>query len=317
MLKNDNKNMNNLWIFVDETGTSSLDDNSNPIFGLGFLTATDPVLISKILAKIKYQVWVKTDFKDQLISSFHASSGKNPKWVKNLFYDELFSALKKVAFFQDFNFNFITKKQVGDYLEDKLFFNLESIKNLETKGIGSQTLTNFTFYFEFHKFWLIQTYIFLLHNYLSRFLPLKNTGKINLVLSKIFNKKEEKIIYKTLKNSLANIDLEIYWVDNQGDYACQLADYFSWTVNRFVVKKDKKQAIGFTFLEKSKRFEMADITRIFCQDYLLKEINLFNLNKDKKPKNKRKIEEILANLTKQNTPPIGSSYSPENLISPS
>lgn len=297
MLKNDNKNMNNLWIFVDETGTSSLDDNSNPIFGLGFLTATDPVLISQILAKIKYQVWVKTDFKDQLISSFHASSGKNPKWVKNLFYDELFSTLKKVAFFQDFNFNFITKKEVWQYLKSKSKNDLLDV--------------------EFHKFWLIQTYIFLLHNYLSRFLPLKNTGKINLVLSKIFNKKEEKIIYKNLKNSLANIALEIYWVDNQSDYACQLADYFSWTVNRFVVKKDKKQAIGFTFLEKSKRFEMADVTRIFCQNYLLKEINLFNLDKDKKPKNKRKIEEILANLTKQNTPPIGSSYSPENSISPS
>ena len=54
-----NQQTNNqpLWIFVDETGTSSLNDNSNPIFGLGFLTATDPVLISKIVSEVKYEIW--------------------------------------------------------------------------------------------------------------------------------------------------------------------------------------------------------------------------------------------------------------------
>ena len=278
-----------LWIFVDETGTSSLEDKSNPIFGLGFLASSDPVLISQILTEIKYKVWLKTDFKDTVISSFHASKSNNPKWVKNLFYEGLFRAFENSTFFENFSFSFITKKQVGNYLKNNS--------------------KNVTFYLEFHKFWLIQTYFFLIHNYFTNFSLLKKHHKINLVLSKIFNRKEEKMIYKNLKENLPKIDLEIYWVENKTDYACQLADYFSWTTNRFILKNDKKEAIGFSFLEKSERLKIMNTTEIFCQDYLLNQITFFDsLNEDKNPKNGRKLEEILSNLTKQNNPPIKSSF---------
>jgi hypothetical protein len=83
----------NIWIFVDETGTLSLSDKKNPIFGLGLLVTKNPELVSDVLSKIKYQLWQdlfeikKTNNETKIPDFFHAKN--DPKPFKKSFYNEL------------------------------------------------------------------------------------------------------------------------------------------------------------------------------------------------------------------------------------
>lgn len=305
-----------IWIFVDETGTSALKDKSNPVFGFGFLATKDPVKIAQILTQLKYQIWKKTKVKDKVIGSFHASGGNNPKWVKTDFYDHLFTQFEQGSFFENFSFTFILKEVVDEFLQRQLFHSPQAVANLGKNGLSKETLSNFAFYFEFNEFWLVQIYFFLIHNYLINPKLLAKYRRINLVLSKIFSRQEEKALYQGLKREFPNINLEIYWVDGKTDCGCQLADYFTWAVHRFLINQNKNDAIGFTFLEKTRKMNIVDITESIYKVYLLQQVSTFqSFKKINGLKTARKLEEILS-LSKNKNPTYEEQLSPGNLIPP-
>ena len=191
--------------------------------------------------------------------------------MRSKFYQKILS--KKLEF-NNFSFYYLYKQELFKTIPEK---------QAKTKNF-------------IQKDWLSNTYSFCLDSYFSSSLKfyLKQKPKfteINFVLSSLFTKKESlilsKIFIKNMQKKLQklglNLEIKIYWVENKTDYCCQLADYFSWSVNRKIVKKED---VGYWFLQDKAHFTTKNLI-----DYLIN--------------------------GQKNTPPIGSSYSPENLISPS
>lgn len=74
-----------VWIFVDETGTSSFQDKENVCFGLGALVTQNQDKISQIMASQKYQAW---DFLSKInkptFDYFHGKENPHPLKLKVL-----------------------------------------------------------------------------------------------------------------------------------------------------------------------------------------------------------------------------------------
>jgi len=259
-----NNKENNIWIFVDETGTSSLEDKSNPIFGLGFLISGKPTEISKAISEVKYNLWLSAPDNHSIKEFFHATN--DPKIVRLEFYKRL--SIKNLKF-NGFHFFYLDK--------GKLLYNLPPYYKEKTENLNY-----------IKSGWLIEIYnlsVFLYVKSISQMLKrnYKNHSfQLNFVLSSIFTKKETikltRVLEDTVNNFFENeelsISLNIYWVDNKTDYCCQLADYFTWTVNRKIVKNED---VGFSFLE-SKTFSKHDITDNIIRNYKESEKNLDNKN---------------------------------------
>jgi|688.fasta_scaffold76384_1 hypothetical protein len=281
---------NSIWIFVDETGTSSLDDSSNPIFALGFLATSDPVLISKILSEVKYEIWQEGN--NKISQFFHATN--DPKIVRAKFYQKI---IDKKLDYHHFSFLYVLKEDHFEQMQKFSYGEEKSFKEYIKNG------------------WLIKTYNYLIHTYLSNLIKSLQINltvtKINLVLSSIFTQKQNEILTKILIKSsqklLSKYNLQnkinIYWVDNKTDYGCQLADYFTWSVNRNLIRNED---MGFSFLKSRNKFNIENLTDHFLQYNQKRFYEIYTklLN--------GKLRELSPNLIKQNTPPIERSYSPEN-----
>jgi Protein of unknown function (DUF3800) len=266
---------NNLWIFVDETGTSSLDNHVTPIFGLGFLITNNPQNISQELTRIKYKIWMDTPDKDSIIQYFHATD--NPNIVRHTFYHELKnnSNLKFL-----FNVSYIQKELLYSYY-------FQSID-------GDDQNPNFQ---EFCKTnWLVNTYLYFIVTKLAstiNTIKRNNYKTINLVLSRIFSRKIESTLVREIKKFeiLKDIKINIFFADNKTDLCCQVADYFTWSVNR---KITKNQDIGYSYLESKGFLELADISEDYIS-FLVKN-------------NIKKTLEIVNKIAIENSPPIDSSF---------
>lgn len=256
---------NNFWIFVDETGTIAAADVSNPIFGLGILVSQEPDFISSILARIKYSLWTlllkkrETQKDIKIPEFFHAKN--DPKPFKKEFYKEL----NHHSFTQSqFIFRYINKKQ----------FNLKFDELLANLNVDNRNNINET---------LLFAYSSLLHiELIDIFESLKKTHKnckINIVLSKIFSNKEELFLSKSILNSAIELKIKhcnILFVDNKTDSCCQLADYFSWSCSRKIVKKED---IGYNYLSNNWNIKANSID---STDELIKILNQFTTKSNKK-----------------------------------
>jgi hypothetical protein len=100
-----------------------------------------------------------------------------------------------------------------------------------------------------------------------------SSPKVNLVLSRLFCK--QKTLEKELNQSIhqtaerlvetsniATPNLKIFSVDNKTDLCCQLADYFSWSYQRMILKN---QDIGFSYLRSSQRLYRLNVTAKYCE----------------------------------------------------
>ena len=226
---------NNLWIFVDETGTISPADVSNLIFGLGILFTQKPEFISNSLSTIKYSLWstlLDKKNKNQEIhipQFFHAKN--NPRPFKKEFYKKM----KKFSFDQS------TSQFIFKYLEKEKF----NSKLNELLAIGNKNVQDYS------KETLFLAYGMILQTELCQifaFIKAQDQKvKVNVVLSKIFSNKEESLLSRHIAKIATDFKIKcnVMFVDNNTDYCCQLADYFSWSCSRKIVKNED---IGYSYL---------------------------------------------------------------------
>jgi Protein of unknown function (DUF3800) len=266
------ENKKDIWIFVDETGTSSLDNHATPIFGLGFFVCEYPSIFTKIVSEIKYKLWKIAPNKNDIIEYFHATD--NPRIVRDAFYLHLksYQDIKPV-----YNFNYIKK----DYLYNHYLLGYDGrINNDSFKKLCKED-------------WMVNIYTFFILAFLTSNQNNFKNCRINLVLSRLFSKKTETEIVDVIKKITSN-EVNLFFVDNKTDSCCQLADYFSWTVNRKITRNED---VGYSYLESLPSFKINDITKDYVD--ILQKISL------------QKTIEILNKIqenTKKNSSSMDSSF---------
>ena len=114
--------------------------------------------------------------------------------------------------------------------------------------------------------WLVLSYIFMVRFYLGisnetfftkkDIFPNKSKINLNIVFSRLFSRKEESSMSEKFADSelsqeffpkeyYPEVKIQCYFVENKTDYICQMADYFSWSMNRFICRNEK---LGFDFI---------------------------------------------------------------------
>lgn len=248
----DNQNKT-IWIFVDETGTVSLNDKQSKYFGLGFFCTTDPVITSGIVSEAKYEVWNylsgNVDVKKNVVECFHAKDDPKPR--------------KKVLMDKIEQSNLCNDSFVFYYLDKSKFYNI--IKN---DGLSKETLDEMS----------IVIYQFLLSEILV-YMSLTNKKSqddkkdIFLVVSKLFESDKNKKIIRDLHqlqiesaNTQFPYTLKVAITPISHDANAQIADYFSWYMNNYLTKNN-----DINFLNQIKNYIMPNAYKEYgkldSQDY--------------------------------------------------